>query len=225
MDIGLYAGSPRRLVLAGAPTTAIAITFLASVAATFVAMLQGWPLWGIVLAALVPWAPVFSLNVAWTRCQYGWLALFYVLTVTQGGHFLEHVAQMVQIHLMDRTGPQARGVFGQLDIEWVHFAWNTWVLGAVLLLVYRFRHNLWLWATVLFATWHEIEHAVMLAVYLETGKAGDPGLLAQGGRLFGGVPMIRPDLHFLYNLIETIPLFIAFIVEFRRAGTPNGSSR
>jgi hypothetical protein len=223
MDIVLSsAHTPRRLVmLSGVPLAAIAITFLASLGASVLALLQGWPSWAIALAVLVPWLPVYSLDVVWTSRQYGWLALFYVLVVSQGGHFLEHVAQMVQIHLMGRSGPGARGVFGQLDVEWVHFVWNTWVLAAVVLLVVRFRCNLWLWTSLLFAAWHEIEHAYLLAVYLDTGRAGGPGLLAEGGRLFGGLPLTRPDLHFLYNLIETIPLLVAFAVEFRRA-RPDG---
>jgi hypothetical protein len=226
MDIGLYGGSVsrRKLVLAGAPIAAIAITLLASGAAMVLALLQGWPLWGIVLATLVPWAPVFSLDVVWTSRQYGWLALFYVLVVSQGGHFLEHLAQMAQIHLMDRTGPGARGVFGQLDVEWVHFVWNTWVLAAVVVLGYRFRRNPWLWAVLLFATWHEIEHVYLLATYLDMGRPGGPGLLADGGRLFGGLPLTRPDLHFLYNLIETIPLLLAFALELRRARAEDGAA-
>jgi hypothetical protein len=51
-----------------------------------------------------------------------------VLVVTQTGHVFEHVAQMVQIHVLGLTGGSARGVFGALDIEWVHFIFNTWVI-------------------------------------------------------------------------------------------------
>jgi hypothetical protein len=31
------------------------------------------------------------------------------------------------------------------------------------------------------------------------------------------LPLTRPDLHFLYNLIEPIPLVLAFALEIRRA--------
>ena len=57
----------------------------------------------------------------------------------------------------------------------------------------------------------------MIATYLQTGIAGTPGLLSSGGLLFGGLPIARPDLHFLYNLVETIPLLAAWLVELRRA--------
>jgi hypothetical protein len=108
-------------------------------------------------------------------------------------------------------------VFGVLDIEWVHFVWNTWVIVAVLLLLRRFRGNPWLWITALLAGWHEIEHLTIMSVYLSTGKIGTPGLLAHGGLFLGGLPLSRPDLHFLYNLIETIPLVVAFANQFEQA--------
>lgn len=67
------------------------------------------------------------------------------------------------------------------------------------------------------AAWHEIEHTVIMFVYLQTGLAGTPGLLARGGLIGGGLPVTRPDLHFLYNLIETAPLVIAFGYQLRRS--------
>src|SRR5439155_1063670 len=66
------------------------------------------------------------------------------------------------------------------------------------------------------AGWHFIEHSVMIARYLETGIPGSPGLLSSGGLLFGGLPIPRPDLHFLYNVVETVPLLVAWVVELRR---------
>jgi hypothetical protein len=155
--------------------------------------------------------------MVWTYRHYQWLALFYVLVVTQGGHFLEHVVQVTQIHILGLTGAEARGIFGALDIEWVHFAWNTWVIIAVFLLVRRFRSNPWLWVTLILAAWHEVEHAYIMSVYLATGRAGTPGLLAEGGAVNGGLPLIRPDLHFLYNLIETAPLVMAFIYQLKNS--------
>jgi hypothetical protein len=50
---------------------------------------------------------------------------------------------------------------------------------------------------------------------LQTGVAGLPGLLAQGGAVVGGLPISRPDLHFLYNLIETVPLVLGFFQQVR----------
>jgi hypothetical protein len=192
------------------------MTSAASVAAVAFAIFQSWPAWAIVTAALAPWIPCMVGEIGWTRRHYGWLALFYVLVLTQGGHVGEHVVQMVQIHLLHRMGPSARGVFGALDIEWVHFVWNTWVIVAVAMLVGRFRSNRWLWVTLVIAGWHEAEHVYILQKYLETGMPGTPGLLAKGGAIGGGLPISRPDLHFFYNIVETTPLFIAFVYQLRR---------
>jgi hypothetical protein len=38
-----------------------------------------------------------------------------------------------------------------------------------------------------------------------------------GGAFAGGLPMARPELHFVYNLLETLPLISGFILQVRRA--------
>ena len=194
----------------------LGLTALASFGGLSFALLQGWPLWLVGLATLFPWLPLFTLGVARASQRYPWLALFYVLVVTQTGHLLEHVAQMIQLHVLGLTGAHARGIFGTLDVEWVHFVWNTWVLLAVLVLLSRFGANRWLWLTALLSGWHELEHAYIFSIYLTTGVSGTPGLLSQGGALGGGLPISRPDLHFLYNLLETIPLVLGFLRQVQR---------
>ena len=146
-----------------------------------------------------------------------WLALLGFLAISQTAHLVEHVAQMVQIHVLHLVGANAQGIVGQLNIEWVHFIWNAIVLVTLLVLLPHFRTNPWLIAVTPLAAWHFVEHSVMIATYIQTGVLGTPGLLSSGGLLFGGLPIARPDLHFLYNLVETIPLLIAWIVELRRA--------
>jgi len=198
----------------------VGLTILISLGGLSFALLQGWPLWAVGVATVAPWLPIFTIDVARIFRLYQWLALFYVLVVTQTGHFLEHVAQMIQIHVLAPTGPDARGILGTLDIEWVHFLWNTWVLIAVLVLLHHYGANRWLWLTALFSTWHAVEHAYIFSVYLTTGLSGTPGLLAQGGALYGGLPITRPDLHFVYNLIQTIPLIAAFLQQTQRSAHP-----
>ena len=191
---------------------------VASAAAIGIGILMSWPLWLFAFVALAIWTPAFTMEVVWTREQYGWLALFYALAVLQGAHMVEHIVQMVQLHVLHLTGPAARGVFGALDIEWVHFVWNTLVFLALALLVWRFPRNPLLWVTLAFATWHQVEHSYILSVYLRTGVSGTPGLLSKGGMIGGGLPLKRPDLHFFYNLFETATLFIAFGSQLRRVG-------
>lgn len=195
----------------------VAAIALVSAAAALLGILFSWPLWAMVSLALAPWFPLYTLETDWARRHYGWLSLFYVLVITQTGHMIEHIAQMFQLHVLNETPPGGRGIFGALDIEWVHFGWNTWVLIATVFLAARFARNPWLWATLAVAVWHEGEHAYILARYLMTGTPGDAGLAAMNGVLFGGLPLARPDLHFLYNALEIALLFAAFVYQLRRS--------
>jgi hypothetical protein len=203
------------------PARTVVLTAVASVGAGLFAVLSPFPLWLVVSAAIAPWLPIFFKETAWTRRHYGWLALFYVLAITQTAHLFEHVAQMIELHVLHQAPRVAKGVFGALDVEWVHFIWNTWVLVALALLAWRYRRNVWLLGTLAFSLWHEAEHVSMMAVYLTSGMPGPPGLLAKGGRIAGGLPVVRPDLHFVYNLIETLPLLVAFILERRAQRSAN----
>jgi hypothetical protein len=209
--------SSRLVAIRSATPQLVGVTALTSGASLAVAIIQHWPLWGLGFAAVMPWIPLLVAETAWMYRHYGYLALFYVLVVTQTGHLFEHVAQVTQIHVFHLAGASARGIFGTLDLEWVHFIWNSWVLLAVLLLLPRFRTNPWLWATLGLSVWHEIEHLVVFFVYLTTGKSGTPGLLARGGLIGGGLPIPRPDLHFFYNLVETVPLVIGLVWQLHRA--------
>jgi hypothetical protein len=146
-----------------------------------------------------------------------WVALLGFLALSQTAHLVEHVAQMVQIHALHLSGANAQGIVGQLNIEWVHFIWNAVVFVTLLVLLPHFRTNPWLIAVTPLAGWHFVEHSVMIATYLQTGVSGTPGLLSSGGLLFGGVPVSRPDLHFFYNLAETVPLLVAWLTEVRKS--------
>lgn len=130
---------------------------------------------------------------------------------TQGGHFIEHLAQLIQIHLIGLEPMEAHGILGTLDIEWVHFIWNSWVLIYGILLLIFARKNPWLGALVILALWHESEHIYIMDCYLKTGMVGSPGLLASGGALRGGLPIIRPDLHFLYTLAEEAFILLGYL--------------
>jgi hypothetical protein len=190
-----------------------------SVVGLLIGRVLGWPLWATTLVVALPWLPLFVAEAARTYQHQAWLGVFFVLTALQLSHMGEHVAQMIQIHVLGLRGDDARGIFGVFDIEWVHFVWNALVVVGVVLLLTRCTHNRWLWVTLPIAGWHLVEHSYILSVYMSTGVSGTPGLLAQGGLLGGGLPLIRPDLHFGYNLIETVPLVAAFLLQTRRGST------
>lgn len=199
------------------PWAAVALG-AAAVAATLASALSA-PLWLVGLIALAPALPVLAAAVVITaRAAGGWLALYVALAISQTGHVGEHVVQIAQLRLLALSGEHAHGVFGALDVEWVHFGWNAWILLAVGLLLTRFGRNPWLWVTLPLAGWHMAEHVVVLATYLGSGVAGSPGLLASGGLVGGGLPIARPDLHLLYNVAETVPLLVGLWWQWRRLG-------
>lgn len=207
----MFAVVQKLLDIRSVPPSILMLTAAASYGGLILAAAVGWPLWAMVAAATLPWLLVFGLEVQWTYRHFQWVALMYLLVLTQGGHFVEHLTQMIQIHVFDKAGEEARGIFGQLDIEWVHFGFNTWILLVVGILLLRYRNNVWLWATLAIATWHQVEHVYIMAQYLgEFGKPGHPGLLSEGGAIAGGLSVSRPDLHFFYNVVETIPMLLAF---------------
>ncbi len=207
--------SKKMIAIHSLPFYAVCLTGLISVAIVSTFWL-GWAIWQTALLIVLAWLPLFFLKTASIYRNYGWLALFFILVVTQGAHFVEHLAQMIQIHLLGLSGKQASGIFGMLNIEWVHFIWNSWVLVFVVLLLFLFRKNPWLWVLLVVSSWHEIEHVYIMSVLLRTGHPGSPGLLAQGGVLGGGLPITRPDLHFLYNLAEEVVLLIAYVYQIHQ---------
>ena len=164
------------------------------------------------------------MNATWRRSiprlatSTPWLALFSFVLLSQTAHLLEHVAQMVQIHALGLTGAAARGIVGQLDIEWVHFVWNAGVVIALAVLLLHYRANRWLVIATAIASWHLVEHDVIMQNFLATGIAGSPGLLASGGLIRGGLPLTRPDLHFLYNIVETAAILVAYLTQLSSPG-------
>lgn len=62
-----------------------------------------------------------------------------------------------------------------------------------------------------------MRHGYIMSVYLRTCLEKTPGLLSRGGAIGGGLPVTRPDLHFAYNLVETVPIVGAFVYQLRFA--------
>jgi len=188
--------------------------------------LMGWQLWLVALLILLAWSPIFYYTTRVLYRNYRWLAFFFVLLVAQSVHFTEHIAQMIQIHLLGLSGAQAHGIIGVLDFEWVHFLFDAgWVpiCCYTLFIIYR-KSNPWLWALLPVVTWHAAEHIVIMSYYLRTGIVGSPGLLARGGAIAGGLPLIRPDLHFLYNLVEETLIVLAYIHQVKQLPASTGKA-
>ena len=188
-----------------------------------------WQLRSLMVLILLIWSPsVVHTTVALYR-QYRWLALFFVLLVAQSMHFVEHIAQMIQIHLLNFDASQAHGIIGQLDLEWTHFLFDAGLVPIcvyTLLAIYR-KSNPLLWVLAVVVGWHAAEHVAIMRVYLGwdswqgsflwRGIPGSPGLLASGGAIGGGLPLSRPDLHFIYNVAEEMLILFAYVQELLRA--------
>src|SRR5713226_6099277 len=199
------------------PLYAIVFASLTSICLLIIHML-GMDLWKVALLILLAWLPIFVVKTREIYRQYYWLAFFFVLLIAQSVHFTEHIAQMIQIHLLGLSGMQAHGIIGMLDLEWVHFIFDAgWVPICVYTLFVIFRKsNPWLWILAVIVTWHAIEHVAIMSFYLRTGIEGSPGLLAHGGAIAGGLPISRHDLHFLYNLVEETLILIAYAYQLKQ---------
>ncbi len=79
------------------------------------------------------------------------------------------------------TGPHACGVFGQLDLEIVHLVWEVagWLLA--LLLLAQFPRNKWMWAAVVLASIHTVEHLFICYTFFF-----DPSFVYDGSRQVWG---------------------------------------
>ena len=178
----------------------------------------GVALWQVGSIILFAWIPLVGYVMSLFYRLYGTgVALLFLLVMGQAAHLVEHIAQMVEIHILGLKGPQASGIIGQLNNEWVHLIWNSWVLAFCFVLFYWLRKNPWLYVLFVFGIWHEIEHLYIISVYIRTGIPGTPGLIAKGGLIGGGLPIARPDLHFFYAVFEETLIVVAFILEVRRA--------
>jgi len=204
---------PRLLLLERVPQRVAVITALASVALAVGAAILAFPLWAIAGLALLPLVPVCCVEAVWKQEHYGIYALFGVLTILQLGHMTEHTVQMFQLLATHGDLKASRGVFGQLDLEAVHFFWNLIILlGTCLLLCRLGPGNRWLWVAFFAASFHMVEHFYLYWTYLTDfafyRAGGVNGILAQGGMI--GSPLARPYLHFVYNALEVTPFVLAF---------------
>ncbi|GAC1580066.1 MAG: hypothetical protein NVS3B24_14650 [Candidatus Dormibacteria bacterium] len=211
---------PQFLHLQRVPLRVVLITGAISYSFLIGAVVMGYPLWGIALAAMLPWLPVVLFEELWKYEHYGFLAVFAAVTFLQAGHMMEHVVQLAQLYVGHGDMARAHGVFGQLDVEAVHTSWDVGIWLAVCVLVVKFgRQNPWLWITLVAVSLHSVEH-VYIAWILQTDPAfyaglGKTGLLATGGVI--GSPLPRIYLHFLYNAVVTLALGIALWEQTRIA--------
>lgn len=216
----IHSQLPSTLTLQAVPLNVVLITMLCSGLLLSGSIYYGFPLWGKALAFLIPWGPLFTFEAVWKYKYYGFYTFMLVFAVLQIGHLAEHSVQLLQILTSGGDLTVAHGVFGALDLELVHFAWDSLVwLGVGVLLIRLGPHNKWLWIAFVAASFHEVEH--LFLIYLDRfepafyAAGGRTGILASGGLI--GTPFDRPYLHYIYNFFVVIPLLMALWDETKRA--------
>jgi hypothetical protein len=196
----------------------------------------GWPLWGATALTLglllVPGVAKWRADAL--RFGHTTMVLS-ILLVAQGFHGIEHITQWTQFHILHFTARASTGLLSAANAEWVHFVWNWIVLVAVLYLLRGGLRNPWAWLLLTWALAHTLEHTYMFVRYLEVlsdlrrmgvsgvTAQGLPGVFGQDGwlarspatqgsfvcRLPGVTTATRLDVHFWWNIGETLLLLLA----------------
>lgn len=170
------------------------------------------------------------------RRRYGATAMVLsILLAAQGFHSVEHAAQAIQYHILKWPPFASSGLISAANAEWVHFGWNWLVVATIAYLVRRGMRDAWAWLLLAWALAHAIEHAYMMARYLEmlgelrrlgfpsVSAQGLPGILGRDGwlarsaatqgtflcRLPGVTTASRIDVHFWWNAGEIVLLLVA----------------
>lgn len=210
------------------PIGVLVVTIACSWIGMIACIILSYPLWVIGLVTVLPWIPILFAESLWKYKHYKWFALFGVLMLTQCLHFVEHIAQIVEVDIVGWPRLLSTGILGSLDLELVHFTFDTVLLIMTTILLFgKFRWNIPLWIAWVVAIWHTAEHWYITYYFLfdyknylpppAPGLHAREGLLGADGLLWPGSPFQRIELHFIYNLLYTVPLVWAFILVMRHA--------
>jgi len=212
-------GLPGVFTVQRLPLRVVLITAAVSYLLQIGAILQGYPLYGIVAVTILPWLLVFAFEYVWKYEHYGFFAFLLVFVLLQLGHLTEHTVQILQLLATGGNLAASHGVFGQLDFETVHVIWDSAVWIGLAICLYKFSHNRWLYVSFVFASLHEVEHLYLYYIF-NTDRSfysmgGLTGVMGYGGVI--GSPLYRPYLHFFYNFMVVTPMLIAFARQTQHA--------
>ncbi|MGH7557685.1 MAG: hypothetical protein ACREMD_07905 [Gemmatimonadota bacterium] len=140
-------------------------------------------------------------------------------------HWAEHLAQAVQVYVLDWPRPESRGFLGLYfpglaSSEALHYGYAVVMLTGIWILRRGFTGHSYTWWMICFwiQFWHHIEHALL------------QGQALVGQSLFGApVPtsivqlwIPRVELHLFYNTVVFIPMVIGMYYHmFPPAGEEN----
>ena len=165
--------------------------------------------------------------IAKTTHRQPWLAwrngprhqrLLWLFMVIVLGHWSEHLAQIYQVYGLGWLPQEAGGALGVWfprtnASEVLHFTYNLFLWGGILLLQPGFRGQARRWwnGALAIQSWHFFEHILLQVQWLT------------GYYLFGAAKQIsigelwfpRMELHFVYNLLVFVPLMVAMYSYFQ----------
>jgi len=153
-----------------------------------------------------------ALNTRWHR------AALLAYTVVVLAHWAEHIAQAIQVYLLDWPVPTANGALGMalpwlVRSEWLHYGYAVSMMVAFIVLRHGFtgRSRRWWNAAMWIQIWHHFEHLLLLVQAL-TGEyllgAAKPTSIVQ-------LVIPRVELHLFYNTIVFIPMVVAMVLHLR----------
>jgi hypothetical protein len=207
------------------PPGKIVATAFASYLIVALAWLGGAEIWLAFGLALIPWIPIAFVEIEWTYKHYGWFVIFFAMAIVQSIHYSEHCIEVIQVHFFNTPVPQAQAIFSKLNIEGVHFVGDSLLSLGTMALIWKFPRNPWLWIAAPFQIFHEAEHVFLFFEHVAWGyPQGGPGLFAFKPAAMGnpqlngalGSLLNRPDLHWIYNTLFTIPFVIALVYQLKR---------
>jgi hypothetical protein len=152
------------------------------------------------------------LNERWHKIAlYGFM--FVVLA-----HWVEHIAQAIQVWGLDWPRPKSRGVLGYyfpwlVTSEWLHYGFAVVMLIGLVLLRSGFtgRARSWWNAALWIQVWHHFEHLLLLLQasthhYL-FGKTAPTSIIQ--------LLIPRIELHLFYNGVVFVPMAVAMWLHMR----------
>lgn len=207
----------------------------------------GMPMWMWAACIIAGVMPAYAHHMYDVYVKFGWWsALLTGLVAAQSFHGVEHLVQWVQYHILRWPFFKASGIISAANAEWVHFLWNWTVLVIMVFLVWGGMRNRYAWLMLAWTTAHTAEHTYLMIRYLDalnqlatlgawgTSAQGLPGFFGRDGwlatsdvtrnsfvcRLPGLTTAVRLDVHFWWNVGETVLLLLATHTTLKQKSSP-----
>lgn len=129
-------------------------------------------------------------------------------------HFLEHIAQIIQLYVFKWLRPNCVGILGLwypwlIQSEWLHYIYAVFMLVGLIILKKR-QKNRWWTTAIHLQQFHHFEHLLLLVQAIANVPMANR--VSIGSLFFSS----RIELHFFYNLMVMIPIVISIMMNLKR---------